>query len=122
MRFTLNGEHLELIAEDVQNRLRDVSPEPVQEYGVRIGFVLYPVKQAFEAATGVPRRGFTTQVARRQFAALGFELVAAGQLRPATITPQGNARSGEGPMARRVPLCQDQVRHQGQPLLVELEG
>jgi hypothetical protein len=23
---------------------------------------------------------------------------------------------------RRTPLCQDQVRHQGQPLLVELEG
>jgi hypothetical protein len=26
MRFTLNGERLELIAEDVQDRLRNVSP------------------------------------------------------------------------------------------------
>ena len=28
----------------------------------------------------------------------------------------------EEPLLRRDPLCQDQVRHQGQPLLVELEG
>ena len=26
------------------------------------------------------------------------------------------------PRTRPAPLCQDQVRHQGQPLLVELEG
>jgi hypothetical protein len=26
------------------------------------------------------------------------------------------------PQARPGPLCQDQVRHRGQPLLVELEG
>jgi hypothetical protein len=59
---------------------------------------LYPVKQAFEAATGVQRRKFTTQTARRQFAALGFELVTAGQVRPATITAKGKARSGDGPV------------------------
>lgn len=54
MRFTLtNGRQFELTAMDVQDRLHDVSPEPVQEYGVQIG-LRYPVKQTFEAATGVP--------------------------------------------------------------------
>jgi hypothetical protein len=76
VRFTLNGQQFELTAKDVQDRLRAVSPEPVQEYGVQIGLVRYPVKQALEAATGVSRRKFTTQVARRQLAALDFEIVA----------------------------------------------
>jgi hypothetical protein len=96
VRFTLNGQQLELTAADVQDRLRDVSPESLQEYGVRIGLVLYPVKQAFEVATGVPRRRFTTQVARRQFAALGFELVATGRRRSAEVTPEGTSGRGEG--------------------------
>jgi Holliday junction resolvase-like predicted endonuclease len=37
--------------------------------------VCIPVKQAFEAATGIPRSAFTTQAARRHLAALGFEVV-----------------------------------------------
>jgi hypothetical protein len=81
VRFTLNGQQFELTAEDVQDRVRDITPEPVQEYGVQIGLMRYPVKQAFEAATGVSRRKFTTQVARRKLAALGFEIVAVGRLR-----------------------------------------
>jgi hypothetical protein len=94
--FTLNGQLLELTAAGVQDRLRDVSPESLQEYGVRIGMVLYPVKQAFEVATDVPRRRFTTQVARRQFARLGFELVVTGRRRPAEVPPEGSGGRGEG--------------------------
>ena len=89
MRFTLNGQPFELTAADVQDRLRNVSPEPVHEYGVQIDLVRYPVKQAFEAATGVPRRRFTTQVARRQLTALNFEIVAGR--RSAAVCPEGNA-------------------------------
>lgn len=40
MRFTLNGQQIELTAEDVQDRLRNVSPEPIQEYGIWIGSAL----------------------------------------------------------------------------------
>jgi hypothetical protein len=75
VRFTVNGRQLELTAEDVRRKLRDVRPEPLHQYAIQIGLAIYPVKQAFEVATGVPRRGFTTQVARRVFAALGFELI-----------------------------------------------
>ena len=106
MRFTLNGQQLELTAEDVQDRLRDVSPESVQQYGVKIGSMLFPVKQAFEGATGVPRRSFTTQVARRHLAALGFEVVVTGQRRPAATTQKSN-RSSSGqpkPMVTEPPV------------------
>lgn len=52
MRFILNGMPFELTADEVRDRLRDVEPEPVQQLGVRVGGRLYPVKQAFEVATG----------------------------------------------------------------------
>jgi serine/threonine protein kinase len=58
----------------VRYRLLDVQPEVIQSYGVRIGSGLYPVKQAFHSATGIPRTEFTTQTARRHLAALGFEI------------------------------------------------
>lgn len=75
MRFTVNGRLLELSAEDVRLKLADVRPEPLHQYAIQIGLGIYPVKQAFEVATGDPRREFTTQVARRVFAALDFELI-----------------------------------------------
>lgn len=70
----MNGRQLELTAEDVRRELRDVRPEPVHQYAIEIGSALYPVKQAFEVVTGVPRSGFTTQVARRVLAAVGFDV------------------------------------------------
>jgi hypothetical protein len=68
----LNGVSHDLTADQVCRRVRGVEPEPVHQYGVRIEGTLYPVKQAFEAATGIARRAFTSQTARRHLAALGF--------------------------------------------------
>ncbi len=79
MRFRLNGNTVELTADGVRSRLRDVEPEPVRQLGVRIDGRVFPVKQAFEAATGVNRREFISHTARRHLAALGFELV--GEIR-----------------------------------------
>ena len=82
MRFTVNGRQLELTADDVRRELRDVRPEPVHQYSIRVGSATYPVKQAFEVVTGIPRSGFTTQAARRVLAAVGFNVIAGGsQLR-----------------------------------------
>lgn len=75
MRFTVNGRQLELTAEDVRRGLRDVRPEPVHQYAIQVGSARYPVKQVFEVVAGVPRSGFTTQVARRVLAAVGFDVV-----------------------------------------------
>jgi hypothetical protein len=51
------------------------APKPVREHGVRIGGVVYPVKQAFEQGCGVPRAQFTSQTALRHLRALGFPIV-----------------------------------------------
>ena len=74
IRFTVSGHRVELTADDVRRRLRDVQPEPVQQYSVQVGARVYPVKQVFEAAAGIPRSAFTTQAARRHLAALGFDV------------------------------------------------
>jgi hypothetical protein len=72
--FTLNGRRVSLSAEQVRLRVQE-TPEPVRQHGVRVDGVVFPVKQVFELATGVPRSEFTSQTARRHLAALGFEIV-----------------------------------------------
>jgi hypothetical protein len=74
VRFTTNSQQLDLTAEDVRRKLRGVRPEPLHQYAIQVGPALYPVKQALELVTGVPRRGFTTQAGRRVFSALGFDV------------------------------------------------
>jgi hypothetical protein len=74
VNFTLNGRRMSLSAAQVRERLQD-APEPVRQHGVRVDGIVYPVKQAFELATGVPRSEFTSHIARRHLAALGFDVV-----------------------------------------------
>jgi hypothetical protein len=102
MRYVLNGVARQIEAATVVARLRDVPPEPVREYSVRIGGVAYPVKQAFERASGVARMEFSSQTAARHLAALGFEVVATGQRQvfapPASAVPlPAVAKPGEWP-------------------------
>jgi hypothetical protein len=93
-RFTVNGERLELSVEDIRRQLRDARPDPLQQYAIQIGSALYPVKQAFELATGIPRREFTTQTARRVLAALGFEIIDNSSQPRAAQKPQAGAVDG----------------------------
>ena len=93
MEFVLNGEAHALDRGSVERALADVDPEPVREHGVRVGGVVYPVKQAFAGATGVPRADFTSQTARRLLARLGFEVVGNTSPRP-SISQMPVARSG----------------------------
>ncbi|MEV6524486.1 hypothetical protein AB0M43_21240 [Longispora sp. NPDC051575] len=73
-RFILNGVPMELDAAHVARRLDGVRPEPVQVHAVRVGGVIFPVLQAFEVASAVPRSGFNSLTARRHLEALGFEV------------------------------------------------
>ncbi|GGM90634.1 hypothetical protein ACFFX1_37310 [Dactylosporangium sucinum] len=75
MRFVLNGVSMDLDAPTVVARLRDVQPEAVREHGVRVGGVVYPVKQAFERAVRLPRTEFTSHIAQRHLRNLGFEVL-----------------------------------------------
>lgn len=85
-RFILNGRSMELDPAIVTARMSQATPEDVREHGVRISGRLFPVKQVFEIATGLPRTDFTSHIARRHLAALGLELV--GAVRSASGRPQ----------------------------------
>jgi hypothetical protein len=69
-----------LDTDETVRRLQGVRPEAVREHAVRVGGVVYPVKQAFEVASGVPRAAYTSQTARRHLEALGFEVVGDARL------------------------------------------
>ena len=75
MEFILNGRSRTLTREDVERGLSGVHPEPVRQHGVDVGGVVYPVKQAFSAATGLPRTQFTSHIARRLLDRLGFRTI-----------------------------------------------
>jgi hypothetical protein len=92
MRFVLNGVTRELDAATVVARLREVAPEAVQNHGVRVGGVVYPVKQAFERATGLPRPDYTSHTALRQLRSLGFEVVS--QRSASMARTAGSVRTG----------------------------
>lgn len=53
--FTLNGRRYELTRDVVAGRLGDVAPEVIRKHAVRVNDTWFPVIQAFEVATGIPR-------------------------------------------------------------------
>ena len=73
--FVVNGDSLRLSRRDVESCIRGLSPEPIKRHAVEVGGTRYPVKQVFEAATGLDRLDFTSAVARRNLGRLGFALV-----------------------------------------------
>ncbi|KRB46530.1 hypothetical protein [Terrabacter sp. Root181] len=80
IQFTLNGRHLSLSREIVEQRLSGVVPEVIRKHAVHVNDTWFPVVQAFEAATGIPRAEFMSHTARRHLAALGLDV--AGQVAP----------------------------------------
>lgn len=75
MQFVLNGAVYRLDTDTVIERVRGVPPEPVRAHGVRVDGVAYPVKQAFELASSIPRAEFTSHTAMRHLRRLGFDIV-----------------------------------------------
>ncbi|MBL7487880.1 hypothetical protein I6A60_18975 [Frankia sp. AgB1.9] len=94
IRFVLNGHSYELTGAEVESRLVGVTPEPVREHAVLVNGAWFPVKQAFEAAVGLPRAEFISHAARRHLAALGFEvrrqIAARGPDSAGTTKPQSS--------------------------------
>lgn len=71
--------------DDVEIRLAEVAPDAIRKHAVRVNDTWYPVIQAFEVATGIPRSEFMSNTARRHLAALGYEV--AGKVDPRTEPP-----------------------------------
>ncbi|ABL81778.1 MULTISPECIES: hypothetical protein [unclassified Nocardioides] len=86
IRFTLNGHRYELTRQDVESRLADVAPDAIRKHAVKVNGTWFPVIQAFELATGIPRSEFMSNTARRHLAALGYEV--AGDVEPRTEPPR----------------------------------
>lgn len=74
IEFVVNGESLALTRDGVLEAMRGIAAEPVRNHSVSVGGVSFPVKQVFECATGLDRLDFTSAVARRNLARLGFEV------------------------------------------------
>jgi|SRR5271157_15495 len=74
MKFTLGGAELDLTRTQVEERLKDVEPEPLKQVFVVVGARRFPVKQALAVGAGVARSAFTTQDALRILRKLGFEV------------------------------------------------
>lgn len=74
IEFVVNGKAIALTRAEVSKAMRGVTAEPVQTHSVLVGGTRYPVKQVFHQATGLDRLDFTSAVARRNLARLGFEV------------------------------------------------
>jgi len=89
IRFILNGRRYELVREDVKQRLSDVAADAIRKHAVRINGIWFPVIQAFEVATGIPRSEFMSNTARRHLATLGYEVT--GEVEPRAGLPAARA-------------------------------
>jgi Holliday junction resolvase-like predicted endonuclease len=96
IRFVLNGQRYELAREDVEQRLADVAPDAIRKHAVRVNGIWFPVIQAFEVATGIPRSEFISHSARRHLAALEFEV--AGEIEPRAEAELPRPRAGYAPV------------------------
>lgn len=74
VQFVLGGRTYELRRSDVEVRLAGVRPRAISTHAVRVNGDWYPVRQAFEAASGIPADLFNSHTARRHLTRLGFEI------------------------------------------------
>ncbi len=109
--FTLNGRRYELSREAVATRLSGVAPEAVRKHAVRVNNTWFPVIQAFESATGIPRSDFISHTARRHLAALGYEVAGAIQSHantmPSPETSVGPPTQTNSPDVGPAPLVEE---------------
>jgi hypothetical protein len=71
-RMVVGGRELDLSANDVLDKMRNVQPEPIREHQVEIGDTEFPPKQVLATVTGWDRQSFTTMEANRVLTRLGF--------------------------------------------------
>jgi hypothetical protein len=92
---TVAKRRFELWRDQVEERMQDVSPEPIASHYVVIDRRRYPPKQVVSVMTGVERADFTSHHARRILTGLGFP---AGRQPPRDLVEQ---RGGYESHARR---------------------
>lgn len=74
IEVTISGQKVPLTVQQVERSLRGVAAERVRNHAVVVDGQYFPVKQAFEAVTGLDRLDFNTEQARSAFRRLGMEV------------------------------------------------
>lgn len=74
MQFTIAGKKVSLNKPTVEAALKNVAPETVARYSVRVWGHDYPIKQAVSVATGIPTIAFISTTAYRVLTRLGFDV------------------------------------------------
>jgi len=95
-RMIVGGRELDLTANDVLDKMRNVEPEPIREHLVEIGDTEFPPKQVLATVTGWDRTSFTTLEANRVLTRLGFNCCRIGH------RPDGAEQEELSPIDRRL--------------------
>lgn len=72
VRATIAKQDFSFSRSEIERRLRDAVPDPLEEHFVVIGARRFPPKQVIEVMTGLDRADFNTHQARRILSRLGF--------------------------------------------------
>jgi hypothetical protein len=100
--FTIAGEEFELERDSIQDRLRNLLPDPVREHYVVVQGRRFPPKQVLSCVTGLDRADFTTHQARRILRRLGFVAARAtrAEAPPGTEDDDGDGGGGQADALR----------------------
>jgi hypothetical protein len=105
--MTVSGHQYDLEPQTVEDALREVLPEPIQEHFVVINGRRWPPKQVLALVTGLDRADFTTHQARRALTRLGFPAArAAGSGRHHPQAATAPKPAGTGTAVRPQPLVE----------------
>jgi len=72
--FIINGKEYTHSKKDVEQALKNVTPEKVNTYYIKVSGKRYPVKQALAQTLRIGRSTFITTDAHRQLEKMGFEV------------------------------------------------
>ena len=93
-RMVVGGRALDLTANDVVRKMRNIQPEPIRDHLVEIVNTESPPKQVLAVLTGWDRQSFTTLEANRVLTCLGFHCCRAGR-RPDDHHASGLENTGQ---------------------------
>jgi hypothetical protein len=74
LSFTVGGKRVTLTKKEAEASVKNLTPDAIKKYSVRIGDRDFPIKQVLSAATGMPGAAFISTDAYRILTRLGFDV------------------------------------------------
>lgn len=94
----VGGRHARVTSDEVVEKLRGAKPGVIRTHAVRVGGILYPIKEAFAAVSGLDLLDFNTNQARNWFRKLGFEVLRVEQSSTDVEAAHSDSGKREGQM------------------------